>query len=167
MRTRFLIVPFALAVVGCGSPSAPEASEVPSDAIAIVGDDFRDAVEGMRHYSGYDERARRVIRDRDTWIRVWLRVTTSASSRPVPQVNFDQHVIIFAAMGTKPSTGYAIEITELYRRGPDIYAVVRERSPGRGCLVGQAITAPVTAALVPRTSGRVHFVERATVHDCE
>ena len=167
MRTRFLIVPLALAAFGCGSPSAPDASEVPSDAVAILGDDFRDAVEGMRHFSGYDERARRVIRDRDTWIRVWLRVTTTASSRPVPQVDFDRHMIIFAAMGTKPNTGYAIEITELYRRGPDVYAVVVESSPGRGCLVGQAETAPVTAALVPRTSGRVHFVERTSVHDCE
>ena len=166
MHARLLIIPFAFGLLGCSNPTKSEVSEVPNDAVAIVGDDFRDAIEGMRHFSGYDERARRVIRDRDTWIRVWLRVTTTASSRPVPQVDFERQMIIFAAMGTKPSTGYQIEIEQLYRRGEDIYAVVRETSPGRGCVVGAAITAPVTAALVPRTSGRVHFVERTRQHRC-
>ena len=166
MPARRMIALAALALLGCSSPSAPEASEVPSDAVAIVGNDFQDAIDGMRHFSGHEERARRVIRDRETWIRVWLRVTTTASSRPVPQVDFDRNMIIFAAMGTRPNTGYQIEISQLYRHGDDIYAVVRETSPGRSCVVGQAITAPVTAALVPRTSGRVHFVEQTRVQHC-
>ncbi len=166
MRARLLILSLALAVIGCSSPSAPEASKVPNDAVAIVGDDFRDAIEGMRHFSGYGDRARRVIRDRDTWTRVWLRVTTSASSRPLPQVDFDRHMIIFAAMGTKSTGGYQIEIAQLFRRGDDFYAVVRETSPGRGCGVTTAETAPVTAALVPRTPGRVIFVERSAFHHC-
>jgi hypothetical protein len=166
MLARLLIVPVAFALLGCSSSTSPEASEVPNDAIAIVADDFQDAIDGMRHFSAYDERARLVIRDRETWIRVWLRVTTSASSRPVPQVDFDRNMIIFAAMGTRPNTGFQIEISQLYRHGEDIYAVVRETSAGRGCVVGQAITAPVTAALVPRTSGRVYFVERTRVQHC-
>jgi hypothetical protein len=162
-----MIVAVALTLLGCSNtPMEPQPRDVPNDAVAIVGDDFEDALEGMRHFSGYEERARRVIRDRDTWIRVWLRVTTTASSRPVPQVDFDRHMIIFAAMGTRPNTGYQIEIVQLYRRGEDVYAVVRETSPGRNCVVGQAITAPVTAALVPRTSGQVHFVEQRSVRHC-
>src|SRR5688500_18511049 len=116
MHARLLIIPVAFALLGCNSPTSSEVSEVPNDAVAIVGDDFQDAIEGMRHFSGYEERARRVIRDRDTWLRVWLRVTTTASSRPVPQVDFDRNMIIFAAMGTKPNTGYQIEIVQLYRR---------------------------------------------------
>jgi len=166
MRVRLLMFSITFALLGCSSPSAPEVPDVPDDAVAIVRDDFQDAVDGMRHFSGYDEPARRVIRDRETWTRVWLRVTTNASSRSLPQVDFDRHMIIFAAMGSKPSTGYQIQITELYRRGEDIYAVVLEQSPGRGCVVGPAITAPVAAALVPRTSGRVHFVERTRTHRC-
>ena len=166
MLSRFLFIPVAFAVIGCGSSTAPEVRDVPSDAVAIVGDDFQDAINGMRHFSGYDERARRVIRDRETWILVWLRVTTTASSRPVPHVDFDNNMIIFAAMGTRPTGGYAIEIAQLFRRGDDIYAVVRETSPGRTCYLTQAVTAPVTAALVPRTSGNVYFVERTNVHHC-
>ena len=166
MLARRLIVPLAFALLGCGSSTAPEVRDIPNDAVAIVGNDFQEAIDGMRYYSAYDERARRVIRDRETWIQVWLRVTTTASSRPVPHVDFESNMIIFAAMGTRPTGGYQIEIAQLYRRGDDIYAVVRETSPGRGCNLTQAVTAPVTAALVPRTSGSVYFVERTAVQHC-
>ena len=166
MRARILLAPVVCAAMACSSPSAPVADEVPADAVAIVRDDFSDAIEWMRHYSGFRDRARLIIRDRETWTRVWLRVTTSASSRPLPQVDFAEHMIVFAAMGGKPTGGYSIEIVQLYRRGADMYAVVRETSPGRGCAVTQALTAPVTAALVPRTSGRVFFVERTAQIHC-
>jgi len=161
-----VLAPVVLAALACSSPSAPVVNEVPADAVALVADDFTEAIQGMKYFSGYDDRARLVIRDRETWTRVWLRATTSASSRPVPQVDFDQHMIIFAAMGLQRSSGYEIEIEELYRRGNDIYAVVREISPGYYCAIRWALTAPVTAALVPRTSGRVFFVERTSVRHC-
>ena len=166
MRVRLVFASAMLAVPACSSPSAPVADEVPADAVAIIPNDFSEAIQGMRYFSGFDERARLVIRDRETWTRVWLRATTTASSRPLPQVDFEQHMIIFAAMGLKRSGGYAIRIEQLYQRGNDVYAVVREIAPGRTCSVTDMLTAPVTAALVPRTSGRVYFVERTSVHVC-
>lgn len=166
MRIRLLITPVVFSLLGCSSPSAPEARDVPSDAAAIVGEDFRDAIEGMRHFSGYEDRARRVIRDRETWARVWLRATSGAPPRPLPEVDFDKRMIVFAAMGSQRSTGHRIEIIQLSRLGEDLYVVVKETSPGLSCAFAWAMTAPVTAALVPRSSGAVHFVERTAVADC-
>lgn len=167
MRTCCLLASVIFTASACSSPPAPVADEVPADAVAIVPADFGEAIQGIRSYSGYHVRARLVIRDRETWTGVWLRASGPAPSRPLPQVDFDQHMIIFAAMGLQPSGGYEITIERLYRRGEDIYAVVEERSPGRGCAVTLALTAPVTAALVPRTGGRVHFIERTRVRHCQ
>lgn len=169
MRARLLLAPIVLAALACSDPSSPEFDEVPADAVALVASafsDFDEALDALRYFSGHEDRARLVIRDDSTWARVWRRAANSAPSQSLPPVDFELHMIIFAAMGGQRSTGYGIEIEQLYRRGEDIYAVVRETSPGDRCLVGHAITAPVTAALVPRTRGRVHFVERTSIRAC-
>lgn len=147
-----------LGIPGCSNSTSPEVREVPSDAVAFVAADFDEALNALRYFSGYDERARLVIRDQATWARVWRRAAGTASSHSVPVVDFEQHMIIFAAMGTKPSGGYHIDIEGLYRRGADIYVVVAETMPRCGSATVE--TAPATAALVPRTIGRVRFVER-------
>ena len=167
MRAPRHLAALLAAALACGSPSAPDGGTVPNYAVAVAPLDYDGALSALKYYSGYGDRDRLVIRDRSTWSRVWLRAATTASSHSLPQVDFERHMIIFAAMGSQPSTGYRIEIEELYRGGEDMYVVVRETSPGPTCGVRFAITAPLTAALVPRTRGRVHFVERTTITVCD
>ena len=166
MRLRLVVVGILLATSACGNPTAPVVSKVPNDALLLAAVDFDEALNALRFFSGYDDRARLVIRDHATWSRVWRRAAGTSSSHSLPHVDFDRHVIIFAAMGTRTSTGYLIEIEQLFRRGDDIYAVVNQTSPGPACGTGDAITAPITAALAPRIGGRVYFVERTTVNRC-
>ena len=158
MRLRHLLPLVFFGLLACGNPTSLEVDEVPSDAVALVAVDFDEALNPLRYFSGYDAPARLVIRDEARWARVWQRAATSASSHSLPRVDFDRHMIIFAAMGEKPSGGYHIDIEGLFRRGDDMYVVVRETFPR--CGSPDVITAPATAALVPRNRGRVYFVER-------
>ncbi|HEX6966529.1 MAG TPA: protease complex subunit PrcB family protein [Gemmatimonadaceae bacterium] len=118
-------------------------------------------------YSGIVDRVRTVIRDSSDWQGMWDRMVGSQSpAPPVPDVDFPQYMIVLAAMGTKPTGGYAISIDGVYRSGSYLYASVTETSPGRNCVVTEAQTAPVDAVLVPRSDAPIIFVEETAVHEC-
>ena len=70
------------------------------------------------------------------------------------------------AMGGRPTGGYSISAEALSRRDADLWLTVLELSPGPGCMVTQATTAPLTVVLLPRTGGQLYLVERKATTDC-
>ena len=63
---------------------------------------------------------------------------------------------------------------ELAPRGDDVRVLdgnaritVTARSPGRGCGVTMALTAPVAVVTVPSFPGEATFAERTVQHACE
>ena len=172
MRYQLLFVPLLAAALGCSgqSPTSQEAATVPQDAIALGDESVQNPVEGWRLYGGLDRRERLVIDNEIDWHRLWSRMNESMGvqpPRPAPSVDFGRYMVIVASMGARPTGGYWIEVEGVHRRGSDLYVVVQEVSPARSCGVTMAITTPMTALLVPRTSGQVFFVERRSVHTCE
>lgn len=162
IRSACLLTALALIVGGCGS--AP-VTGVPADATVVP----EDRVETLfsHSYSGIDERRRQVIRESGTWADVWEQLHEGRSPVPErPAVDFDDSMVILAAMGSRPTGGYGIEVESVHRDGASLYVVVVEASPGDGCVVTQAFTQPTTAVRLPRVSGRVHFVEREAVNEC-
>lgn len=82
-------------------------------------------------------------------------------------MDFDRDVVIRAAMGTRNTGGYAIEIRQVAAASGRLFAVVVETSPGDRCGVTEALTQPVDVVLVPGMAGReVAFSTREEVHTC-
>lgn len=168
MRTRetaravALLVAVGLVAGGCGSAAVTgvpaDATVVPSDRVDTLFDDA---------YSGLDEQRRQVVRTPGAWADVWERLHEGRSPVPErPAVDFESGMVMVAAMGSRPTGGYGIEVESVHRDGESLYVVVRETSPGDGCVVTQAFTAPATAVRVPRVDGNVEFVEKESVHEC-
>jgi hypothetical protein len=125
------------------------------------------AAEPMRFDSGLTTRQRLVIRDAATWANVWQQIAGTRQPAPVvPVVDFANDLVIVAAMGTKSTGGYSIEVDDVHTIGGDASISVTEQSPGSGCAVTQAFTAPVAVVVVPRFSGQATFVEHASLHAC-
>lgn len=145
-------------------------------AVAVAGVDLpanarqiqQEPVELVReYYSGVGSRQRAVIRDGVTWAGFFSEVMrTRQPQPPVPGVDFGEDMVIAAAMGTRPSGGHAIRIDGVYESDGDLYVVVRQVSPGPGCLTTAALTAPVVAVRTPRHTGAVRFVEREETLTC-
>lgn len=152
-----------LFLAGCVQVTGPE---IPREATPIP---MRELATGFRYNIGVAERQRSVIRSQSEWSMLYSRL--SQGRQPVPEVepvDFLREVVIFASMGGRSSGGYSITIEEV-RRTPDAtYVLVHERSPGRGCVVTLAFTAPTAAVAVwaPGDEATVAFVERSTVVDC-
>lgn len=145
----------------CGTNSSHVAA-FSQDSIAVTAEAlFTDS------YSGIDDARRLVIRDASRWQAVWAEVVGQRTPAPdPPSVDFDQDMVILAAMGRRGTGGYTIAIDRVYAEGGQLYAVVRETSPAPGCMTIQALTAPVTAVQVPQSDQAVSFIERKEMLDC-
>jgi hypothetical protein len=153
MRGDVAILMLALAGAACGS--LPTGPGVPRQAVTVT----TETVLAASPWSGYTTPERRVITTDADWETAWAQLQGSHSPRPArPDVDFSRDVVILAAMGTRPSTGYAVAITEVRVHDGTFYVRVTERSPGRSCMVGDAITSPVHAVRAPREATRAEFV---------
>jgi len=151
---------FALAISGC-SPVTD--SGVPPGAVALT----TETVLLRSHSTGIADRRRLVITSAPAWEQFWVQAMANVSPQPpVPAVDFGGNVVIVAAMGTRGSGGYAIDVEALYEANDKVYAVVLETSPGR-CMVTLALTAPVIAVQVPRPGADVVFVDRTVTYNCD
>jgi hypothetical protein len=122
----------------------------------------------MRFHCGIDTRQRLVIRDQAAWTAEWSRLASGYLPviPPVPAVDFTSNAIVVATMGDRPSSGYAIEVTEMRLDGEDASISVIEDSPSSTCVVLAELTDPVAVVRVPAFSGHATFVEDTSQHDC-
>lgn len=118
-------------------------------------------------YSGIGKRQRLVIRDEQAWAAFWTEAHGNMMPKPErPAVDFSASVVIAAAMGSRSTGGYSVDL-QVAETDDGLRVYVTETSPGPSCITTQAFTAPLAAVRVPRTAASVSFVEQARVSDCE
>jgi hypothetical protein len=118
-------------------------------------------------YSGIEDRRRLVIRHPDAWRKFWTEAMRNRSPLPEPPTaDFENEMVIVASMGRRGTGGYSIEIDAVTQLDDALTVVVTETSPGEGCFLTQALTAPVTAVKVPRSDATVKFEDRTRTQDC-
>ena len=155
---------------GCDSPASPQdpttpqwpalppgARSVPSEPIEMMGETF----------SGFREPARVLIDNQQEWRSFWE--TYQAGRFPKtdpPNVDFEQYQVVAVMMGERNTGGYAISIAGVFESSDRTIVRVLETSPGRDCAVIQAITSPVTAATIPRSTLPIEFVGAGVTVPC-
>jgi|SRR5215213_1258748 len=101
------------------------------------------------------DQLRVVVRDRETWEDVWKRINPAPDPPPLPEIDFTREMLVVAAMGSRPTTGYRIIIDKayLYQSYPRLEIVIRSidntKCPGLGQF--DVMTAPIDVVRVPRT----------------
>jgi hypothetical protein len=171
MRGRLRKAAFgpALLLASCAEEAAGPltAPRVPIGAVAVSLVPFDSALRDFRFFSGLESAQRLVVRDEAAWNALWRRIAAPVDPMPpVPQVDFASSMVVLAAMGVRPSTGYSISITGVFRESGRLYVEVLELSPGQDCVTGAALTAPLTAVLVPRGGDTPVYVEREETYSC-
>lgn len=118
-------------------------------------------------YSGIGASKRGLIRTQEEWSGFWQDLYGDQEPIPPPPgIDFDTHMVVVAAMGTRPTEGHGIEIGGVLVSEDGIQVEVIETTPGEACVVNEAQTAPVTAVTVERRQGAVTFNEREEVRPC-
>ncbi|NUO64387.1 MAG: protease complex subunit PrcB family protein [Gemmatimonadaceae bacterium] len=166
MRSSILIAaPFAILACAGSGASMPEPG-TPLDADNL---DVRreQAAQPFAVYSGFSDSARVAVRTQSQWNEIWARVAGNATPPPeAPEIDFATEMVIVAAMGTRPTGGFAIRIDRVARRANTVWVEVTSSSPGSGCMTSASLTAPVDLVVTQKTTGKVVFVERSEVRNC-
>ena len=120
----------------------------------------RPPITGFPSEKGFRE----VIRNREEFIDFWKRlhgrVPPGGFVIPLPEIDFSKEMIVVAAMGQRPSSGYSILIDgacEVDGQIEVFVSSVEEVSCGMG--VFPSMTAPADAVRLPRTDLPVVFRE--------
>jgi hypothetical protein len=160
--TLLLLAAFA---AGCSElPSIspePDQDTLPGEPVQLV------RLQEYFPHSGFPARARLVVESQADWEAVWQRLWQDARTVPAPPaVDFEREVVLVAAMGTRPSGGYQIQLQQAAAQSGAVVVRVAETSPGGGCIVTFALTAPVDIARLPRTALPIEFQTVKAVHEC-
>jgi hypothetical protein len=131
--------------------------------------------------SGFRDRRRMVIRDRETWGDVWKQIYSGPISfswtgpgsekvanlpPPLPQIDFSHNMLLVVTMGSEPPGGYEIVVDGVYEHANQLEVVVRNVSPGRSCFNLQYGSQPVDVVEVEKREGSVVFRDVDIVTDC-
>lgn len=162
-RSWLLCVVLGTLGTACGFPPPPGA---PDAAEPLVVRGFPNEVVSTE-YSGFPTMRRLVIRDSAAWLAFWDTLMAHARPAvPAPAVNFEQDMVIAAALGRRANTGYSIHIDQVQGHAGDFWVYVRDRTPSLSCVRLPAETSPVAAVRVTRQSGHATFVGRGEVIVC-
>ncbi|MGW7386300.1 protease complex subunit PrcB family protein [Streptomyces sp. NPDC054794] len=114
-------------------------------------------------WSAVKEPTTLTVRTRSAWADLWCRATANGHPRSeAPAVDWSTDWVLFVATGTRPTSGYGVEIRRLVRRADTIHVYAVETSPPPpnarpriGTL--QALTHPIHAVTTPREPDGVSF----------
>jgi len=141
----------ALALLAC--TTGPSGSD---------GNDLAHAFEAVvtTFHSGISEKRREIVRDQAGWTRLWAEIHAGQTpAEPAPAVDFSQHMLIVAALGTRPTGGFAVKVRGVATRGGRLEVAVLESCPPPGAMVTTALTQPVEVVRVPKLPQQPTFKE--------
>lgn len=168
VRAAASIIAIAVLCPAIGGAQEPRAiASKAASAAALPVAHFRDAREGFTQYSGIADSSRLVIRDAAAWKSYWSAIHRPfIPAPPPPEIDFAREIVVLAAMGTRPTGGFAIRIDSALADSARLVVLIRQVIPGTGCAVPAAVTQPLDLVRIPATALPVSFAERLERTDC-
>jgi len=104
--------------------------------------------------SGKAEAAQTLARSEAEWAQLWASLPIK---RAAPKVTFESTMIAAVFLGSRPTTGYSVEIVGVGRDGDALVVQYVEHAPPPSAMVAQVVTTPYAVAGVPMFDGPVRF----------
>lgn len=130
-----VVLPFLVAAMLQGAPA-------PLETVAR---------DGM---SRIDEPRESTVRTAQEWAALWK---AHAGEAAAPRVDFAKKMVLAVFLGSRPSSGFAVEITATRADGDGLVVQWRERRPDADTMTAQVMTAPAHMVAVPKVAGPIKF----------
>jgi len=109
-----------------------------------------------------------VFRNEEAFAIFWQEIHQGIKPVPdVPAIDFNTQRVLASVMGTKPTGGYAIEITRIGLSEDKLGVKVKRQNPGNNCGTTQAITNPYHIVKTDPFEGEVIFFEKEVITSCD
>jgi hypothetical protein len=148
------------AMVACGaSPAGPSQTNL---TVTRLAPNIRMPLD-----SGIERETLSVIKDQAAWKALWDKIYANQSpAPPLPEVDFTKEMIVVAAAGQKPSSGYAMTVSSAVEANGEVTVSIDAVSPGAKCIGLTVITSPLDLARVTRRDSPVRFNVTRRTRDC-
>lgn len=94
-------------------------------------------------YGGIEEPVNMVIKDNEKWDSLWNKVYETRTPKPeLPEVDFEEEMILAVFMGYCPTGGYSISIENIIEKEERLIVEKKVVTPGPDDMVTNAITHP-------------------------
>ena len=147
-----LLVPaiVLVAALQSGPPSRPVSSQAKADMETIVRDNM----------SNVDDAKQAVARTPAEWEALWR--LHAGDQAPPPKIDFTKRTVVAVFLGSRPSAGYAVEVSGTKPAGKTLTVEWSEHTPKPGHVSAQVITSPSHLVSIPKFAGEITFrkVER-------
>jgi len=140
----------ALVLVVLGHLAAPVIGLTSPAKVAVP---FTTVDRGQQ--SNIDEPRQAVVRTPAEWAKLWAQ--HAGEGRDKPPMDFTKSTVIGVFMGSRPTGGYAIEITSIEKDGNELTVTYKETSPPPGAMLSQALTLPYHLVKIDRHPGPIKF----------
>jgi hypothetical protein len=104
--------------------------------------------------SNIEEPRTAVVRTAAEWEALWKEYDPAHAA---PVIDFAQSTVLGVFLGSRPSAGFAVEITGVKTERDRTIVEYVERRPPRDAFVAQVVTSPFHIVRVPRTTGAIEF----------
>lgn len=104
--------------------------------------------------SNIEEPRQAVVRTAAEWQALWKQHN---GDNAAPPIDFTQSMVAAVFLGSRPTTGFAAEITGIKTDGNRTVVEYLERQPPRDAFVAQVLTSPFHIVRIARTAGPVEF----------
>jgi hypothetical protein len=104
--------------------------------------------------SGIEEPRQAVVRTAAEWQALWKE---HSPAEAVPAIDFTQAMVVGVFLGSRPTAGFAVEITAVRPEGSRTVVEYVERRPARDDFNAQVLTSPFHVVRVMRAAGDVEF----------
>ena len=104
--------------------------------------------------SNVEDARQAVARTPAEWAALWR---LHAGEQAPPKIDFTTRTVIAVFLGTRPSAGYAVEVSGTKQTGKTLTVEWREYAPKPGNMSAQVITSPSHLVSIPKFEGRITF----------
>jgi len=104
--------------------------------------------------SQVDEPLQAVAQSAPEWAALWRK---HAGNTPPPTVDFFSRTVVAVFLGSRPSAGFAVEITGMHEAGATLIIEYQERAPDRGSITAQLLTSPAHIVSIQKFAGPIKF----------
>lgn len=101
-----------------------------------------------------EEPKQAVARSAAEWAALWRQ---HAGDKPLPPVDFGSRTVVAVFLGTRPSAGFAADITGVREANGALVVEWQERRPETGSVSAQVLTSPAVIASVRKFAGEITF----------
>jgi hypothetical protein len=113
--------------------------------ITVIANDMMSQVDSARQS---------VARNAVEWTALWKM--HSGESKP-PVVDFGSRTVVAVFLGSRPTAGYAVQITGTRQANGALIVQWQERRPAGGDILAQVLTSPATIVSIPKFAGEIKF----------